>query len=232
MKPHRTYTLCRNLTFALFPALLTVFTCGDVVFFVVALLSFGAAVALAFVFPVRQDEPLERSAKLFFGFFGGAGLLMLSGFLLVIGIVCVDAMTSGQVEAEYATYSELAGERIALALHADAMISPEAGRIRFSGFGGGVMRGLGRHAEFSCKVAETDFVKLASSKGYSLETNRFVNANAQQNPNRTPWFDACWCELPLPVSFLSYTFVKGNGGGIRLLFDRESETLYGRYSSN
>ena len=136
MKPHRVYTLFRNLTVALFPALLTLFSGGNGVFFVVAFLSFVAAVVLAFVFPVRQDEPLEGSAKVFFGFFGGAGLLVMSGFLLVIGIVCVDAVTSGSVEMEGATYSELSSQRIARALHVDAMIPPEASKIRFTGFGG------------------------------------------------------------------------------------------------
>ena len=146
MKPHRTYTLFRNLTFALFPALLTLFSGGDCVFFVAAFLSFVVAVVLAFAFPVRQDEPLESPARVFFGFFGGVGLLVLFGFLLAIGIVCVDAKTSGPVEMESATYSELASQRIARALHVDAMIPPEASKIRFTGFGGGLLMGWGRHS--------------------------------------------------------------------------------------
>ena len=128
MKPHRVYTLFRNLTFALLPALLALFSGGNGMFFVAAFLSFVAAVVLAFVFPVRQDEPLENSAKAFFGFFGGVGLLVLSGFILA-GIVCMGAVTSRRVDAEYATYPELASQRIARALHVDAMIPPEASNL-------------------------------------------------------------------------------------------------------
>lgn len=234
MKPHRTYTLFRNLTFALFPALLTLFSGGDGVFFVVAFLLFVVAVVLAFVFPVRQDEPLGRSVRVFFGFFGGVGLLVLSGFLLVIGIVCVDAMTSGPVEMESATYSELASQRIARALHVDAMIPPEASKIRFTGFGGGVMRGLGRHAEFSCTTTESDFQRFALAHGYVLETNRFVNANTTCNPNgvSSEWSTSMWAGKSEPKHYLTYENIRGNGGGIRLVFDLDTGILCGRYSSN
>ena len=234
MKPHRTYTLFRNLTFALFPTLLTLFGGGNGVFFVVAFLSFVAAVVLAFVFPVRQDEPLENSAKAFFGFFGGVGLLVLSGFILAIGIVCMGAVTSRRVDAEYATYPELASQRIARALHVDAMIPPEASKIHFTGFGGGVMMGLGRCAEISCTVAETDFVKFASSKGYLLETNRFVNVNTICNPNgvSSEWSTSMWVGKSEPKHYLTYENIRGNGGGIRLVFDLDTGILCGRYSSN
>ena len=234
MKPHCVYTLFRNLTVALFPALLTLFSGGNGVFFVVAFLSFVAAVVLAFVFPVRQDEPLEGSAKVFFGFFGGAGLLVMSGFLLVIGIVCVDAVTSGSVEMESATYSELASQRIARALHVDAMIPPEASKIRFTGFGGGLLMGWGRHAEFSCTTTESDFLRFASAHGYDLETNRFVNANATCNPNRvgSEWNASMWAGKSEPKRYLAYENIRGNGGGIRLVFDLDTGILCGSYSSN
>ena len=234
MKPHRFYTLFRNLTFASFPALLTLFCGGHGMFFVVAFSSFVAAAVLAFVFPVRQDEPLEGSAKVFFGFFGGAGLLVMFGFLLVIGIACVDAVTSGSVEMESATYSELAGQRIARALHVDVMIPPEASKIRFTGFGGGLLMGWGRHAEFSCTTTESDFLRFASAHGYDLETNRFVNANATCNPNRvsSEWNASMWAGKPEPKHYLTFENIRGNGGGIRLVFDLDTGILSGRYSSN
>ena len=234
MKPHRFYTLFRNLTFASFPALLTLFCGGNGMFFVVAFSSFVAAAVLAFVFPVRQDEPLEGSAKVFFGFFGGAGLLVMFGFLLVIGIACVDAVTSGSVEMESATYSELAGQRIARALHVDVMIPPEASKIRFTGFGGGLLMGWGRHAEFSCTTTESDFLRFASAHGYDLETNRFVNANATCNPNRvsSEWNASMWAGKSEPKHYLTYENIRGNGGGIGLVFDLDTGILFGSYSSN
>ena len=234
MKPHRVYTLFRNLTFALFSAVLTLFSGGDVVFFAVAFLLFVAAVVLAFVFPVRQDVPLEGSAKAFFGCFGGAGLLVMFGFLLVIGIVCVDAVTSGPVELESVTYSELFSQRIARALHVDAMIPPEASKIRFTGFGGGLLMGWGRHAEFSCTTTESDFLRFASAHGYVLETNRFVNANTTCNPNgaSSEWNASMWAGKSEPKHYLTFENIRGNGGGIRLVFDLDTGILCGRYSSN
>ena len=234
MKPHRVYTLFRNLTFALFPAVLTLFSGGDVVFFAVAFLLFVAAVVLAFVFPVRQDEPLENSAKAFFGFFGGIGLLVMLGFVLVVGVVAVDAVTSGPVETECATYSELTGQRVVNALHVEAMIPPEAREIRFTGFGGGLLMGWGRHAEFSCTTTESDFLRFALAHGYALETNRFVNANATCNPNRvsSEWNASMWAGKSEPKRYLAYENIRGNGGGIRLVFDLDACILCGRYSSN
>ena len=234
MKPHRVYTLFRNLTVALFPALLTLFSGGNGVFFVVAFLSFVAAAVLAFVLPVRQDEPLEGSAKVFFGFFGGAGLLVMFGFLLVIGIACIDVATRGRVDAEYATYPKLSSQRIARALHVDAMIPPEASKIRFTGFGGGLFMGWGRHAEFSCTRTESDFLRFALAHGYALETNRFVNANATCNPNRvsSEWNASMWAGKSEPKRYLAYENIRGNGGGIRLVFDLDACILCGRYSSN
>ena len=234
MKPHRIYTLFRNLTFALFPAVLTLFSGGDVVFFAVAFLLFVAAVVLAFVFPVRQDEPLENSAKGFFGFFGGIGLLVMLGFVLVVGVVAVDAVTSGPVETECATYSELTGQRVVNALHVEAMIPPEAREIRFKGFGGGLLMGWGRHAEFSCTTTESDFLRFALAHGYALETNRFVNANATCNPNEasSEWNASMWPGKSEPKRYLAYENIRGNGGGIRLVFDLDTGILCGSYSSN
>lgn len=232
MKPHRVYTLFRNLTFALFlTLLLTIFGGANSVVCLVLFLSYVAAVTLALVFPLRQDEPLEGPAKVFFGFFGGMGLLVMMGFMLMIGLLCADAVTSKAEEHVYATYSELASQRIASALHVEAMIPPESKDIHFKGFGGGVIMGWGRYAEFSCKTTEADFIKFAASRACVLETNRFVNANKTLNPNGEPQ-ETCWNSDPLPERFLSHTFIRANGGGIRLMFDPQTATLRGSYSSN
>lgn len=229
MKPHRVYTLFRNLTFALLPALLAFFCGWDDAAFIVAIVSFAVAVALALVFPVRQDAPMKRCAKLLFGILGSVGLLALIGFLFGIAVVCVDAATSKSVEIACATYPELASQRKALALNAETMVPPEARDIRFKGHGGGMVMGWGRHAEFSCKTTEADFVNFALSRAYVLETNRFVNA---KNPGAEPLSSTLWDACHLPERFLSYTFVFGNGGGIWLMFDPATETLRGFYSSN
>ena len=232
MKPHRVYTLFRNLTFALLPALLALCAGGDGMFYAGGIFLFVAVMAL--VFPVRQDEPLDGVAKVFFGFFGGIGLLVLLGFVLGVGLFAVDAVTSGSVEMESATYSELAGQRIARALHVDAMIPPEASKIRFKGFGGGLLMGWGRHAEFSCTTTESDFLRFALAHGYALETNRFVNANATCNPNRvsSEWNTSMWAGKSEPKHYLTYENIRGNGGGIRLVFDLDTGILCGSYSSN
>ena len=240
MKPHRVYTLFRNLTFALGLAVLSLFVGerGDTLVcmlaFAARVLLFVAAVVLALVYPVRQDEPVDIEAKAFFGFFGGIGLLVMLGFVLVVGVVAVDAVTSGPVETECATYSELTGQRVVNALHVEAMIPPEAREIRFKGFGGGLLMGWGRHAEFSCTTTESDFLRFALAHGYALETNRFVNANATCNPNRvsSEWNASMWAGKSEPKRYLAYENIRGNGGGIRLVFDLDTGILCGRYSSN
>ena len=60
MKPHRIYTLFRNLTFALLPALLALCAGGDGMFYAGGIFLFVAVMAL--VFPVRQDVLFRFSA--------------------------------------------------------------------------------------------------------------------------------------------------------------------------
>lgn len=240
MKPHRVYTLFRNLTFALGLAALSLFvgergdTLACLLAFAARVILFVAAVVLALAYPVRQDEPMDVEAKAFFGFFGGIGLLVMLGFVLIVGVVVVDAVTSGPIETECATYSELTGQRIANALHVEAMIPPEAREIRFTGFGGGLLMGWGRHAEFSCMTTESDFLRFALAHGYVLETNRFVNANTTCNPNgaSSEWSTSMWAGKSEPKHYLTYENIRGNGGGIRLVFDLDTGILRGRYSSN
>jgi len=231
-KPHRLYTLFRNLAFAVWPAGLGLLAGRG---WFVAVLTFallvGAAV-LALTFPLRQDEPIETPYKVFFGLFGGIGLLVLTAFGLVIGVICADAVTSGKVDAVFQTYPELAGQRVAGALHVDAMIPPEARDIRFEGFGGGVFAGFGRFAKFLCRTTEADFVKFAVVQGYALETNRFCNVSPN-NANKIgrEWAGYEW-SAPAPKRYLTYENRRGNGGGITLAFDPATETLRGRFSSN
>ena len=234
MKPHRIYTLFRNLALTLIPVFATLLSGGKGWLFVATFFLSVAAVVLALVFPVRQDEPIDGPCKVFFGLFGGLGLLVFMGFMLVAGVISVEALTSGTVDLKCATYTELTGHRIACALYIDDMIPPEACEIQFKGFGGGVLRGIGRHADFSCTVTEPDFLRFASVHEYALETNRFVNVNTVCNPDGTSsgWESYRWAMAPEPERYLTYQNIYRNGGGITLAFDLSTGILRGHYSSN
>lgn len=94
--------------------------------------------------------------------------------------------------------------------------------------------GWGRHAEFSCTTTEADFLKFALAHGYVLETNRFVNANVACNPNgvSNEWNTSMWAGKSKPKRYLTYENIRGNGGGIWLVFNLDTGILCGRYSSN
>jgi len=205
-RPHRVYTLFRNLAFAAWPAVLGLLIGHGCVVPLLSFVALVAAAALAMVRPLRQDAPIETPYKVFFGLFGGIGLLVLTGFGLVIGVICADAVTSGKVDAAFETYPELAGQR--------------------------VFAGLGRYAKFSCRTTEADFVKFAAAQGYALETNRFCNVSPN-NANKIgrEWAEYEW-SAPAPKRYLTYENRRGNGGGITLAFDPATETLRGRFSSN
>ena len=94
--------------------------------------------------------------------------------------------------------------------------------------------GWGRHAEFSCTTTEADFRKFALAHGYVLETNLFVNANVPCNPNgvSSEWNTSMWAGKFEPKRYLTYENIRGNGGGIRLVFNPDMGILCGCYSSN
>jgi len=231
-RPHRVYTLFRNLAFAAWPAVLGLLLGHGCAVPLLSFVALVAAAALAMVRPLRQDAPIETPYKVFFGLFGGIGLLVLLGLGLAVGVICADAASSGKVDAEYKTYSELTEVRVAKALRVDKMIPPEARDIRFEGFGGGVFAGIGRYAKFSCRATEADFLKFASAQGYALETNRFFNVSPNNaNKSSRGWAEYEW-SAPEPKRYVTYEYRRGNGGGITLAFDPATETLRGRYSSN
>lgn len=241
-EPHRIYTIFRNMTFA--AALLVIFGefCGSgrkLLAFAVTILLLAAAVALALIFPVRQDKPIAAPARLFFGIFGGLGMLLMIAVGLMFFFLNLGAVEGGSVDAEFATYSDLTSQRIggrsgvqiAEALPLDAIIPPEARKIHFKGRGGGLFPG-GRFAEFSCSATEADFMKFALARGYLLETNRLVNANAKSNGHGAIEYENYWRDHPKPGRYYSYTYIFSNNGGIWLMFDPATETLRGFYSSN
>ena len=122
----------------------------------------------------------------------------------------------------------------------DTMVPPEATEIHFSGKRG-FMFG---HASFSCKVSEADFMRFAAEQEYPLATNVFRNANVEVvDGDRYPaemtldqiggWlFVNDNGAAPQPKNYVSYWFGYRNYGGTILLFDLDSQTLYGSYSSN
>ncbi len=91
---------------------------------------------------------------------------------------------------------------------------------------------------------EADFMRFAAEQEYPLATNVFRNANVEiVDGERYPaemtldqiggWlFVNDDNTAPQPKNYVSYWFGYRNCGGTILLFDLDSQTLYGSYSSN
>ena len=87
-------------------------------------------------------------------------------------------------------------------------------------------RGMTRmFAKATCRIGESDFLAFAGSKNYLLATNSFVNVG---KPKRKG--DAFSMPTEGAVNFISYCDIQNNGGGIRLIYDRDKKILRGFYS--
>ena len=75
-------------------------------------------------------------------------------------------------------------------------------------------------------------MKFALGRGYQIETNRIVNANANSGAIREMEYEDRWNAVSKPDRYLSYTCIFSNNGGISLLYDPISETMHGSYASN
>ena len=202
------------------------------------------AILLGIACPLRSDTPPRGWRVAFAGVFGSLGILLCVG-LVVAAVIIVSAFADMRVQetkGEFVNLSELHNDRVVkqMASLVDTMVPPEATEIHFSG-----KRGfLFGHASFSCKVSEADFMRFAAEQEYPLATNVFRNANVEiVDGDRYPaemtldqiggWLfvnddDAS----PHPKNYVSYWFGYRNYGGTILLFDLDSQTLYGSYSSN
>ena len=156
-----------------------------------------------------------------------------------IGSIFDDAVTDMvDVNVECETYSDLVnhvvntnGTRISDVMPLAALIPSNARKIQFRGHDAGFL-GLGQFVEFSCTISENDFMKFALERGYQIETNRIVNANANSGAIREMEYEDRWNAVSKPDRYLSYTCIFSNNGGISLLYDSISETMYGFYASN
>ncbi len=153
-------------------------------------------------------------------------------------------MRDQETKGEFANLSELHEDRLVKKMTSivDTMVPPEATEIHFSGWRGGCIGFM--HASFSCKVSEADFMRFAAEQEYPLATNVFRNANVEiVDGDRYPaemnldqiggWlFVNDNGASPHPKNYVSYWFGYRNYGGTILLFDLDSQTLYGSYSTN
>ena len=80
-------------------------------------------------------------------------------------------------------------------------------------------------AKATCRIGESDFLAFAGSKNYLLATNSFVNVGSKK-------FENGHFSMPTEgaANFISYCDIQNNGGGIRLIYDRDKKILRGFYS--
>jgi hypothetical protein len=167
--------------------------------------------------------------------------------LVVATVIIASAfadMRDQETKGEFANLSELHEDRLVKKMTplVDTMVPPEATEIRFFGQQGGFL-GF-PYANFRCKVSEADFMRFAAEQEYPLATNVFRNANVEivdgerYPAERTLDQIGGWLFVnddntaPQPKNYVSYWFGYRNYGGTILLFDLDSQTLYGSYSSN
>ena len=202
------------------------------------------AILLGIACPLRSDTPPRGWRVAFAGVFGSLGILLCVG-LVVATVIIASAFADMRVQetkGEFVNLSELHNDRVVkqMASLVDTMVPPEATEIHFSGKRGFMLG----HASFSCKVSEADFMRFAAEQEYPLATNVFRNANVEiVDGDRYPAemnLDLIRGSLfvndngasPHPKNYVSYWFGYRNYGGTILLFDLDSQTLYGSYSTN
>ena len=174
------------------------------------------AILLGIACPLRSDTPPRGWRVAFAGVFGSLGILLCVG-LVVATVIIASAfadMRDQETKGEFANLSEL---------HEDRLV---------------------KKMNFRCKVSEADFMRFAAEQEYPLATNVFRNANVEiVDGDRYPaemtldqiggWlFVNDDNTAPQPKNYVSYWFGYRNYGGTILLFDLDSQTLYGSYSSN
>ena len=257
--PHRWYSVFRNLGCAAIailglkllslplrsvsPTLCALLLSASVCLTLAAL---PIAILLGVARPLRSDTPPRGWCLAFAGVFGSLGILLCIG-LVVAAVLIASAFADMRVQetkGEFVNLSELHNDRVVkqMASLVDAMVPPEATEIRFFGQRGGFL-GF-PYANFRCKVSEADFMRFAAEQEYPLATNVFRNANVEiVDGERYPaemtldqiggWlFVNDDNTAPQPKNYVSYWFGYRNCGGTILLFDLDSQTLYGSYSSN
>lgn len=159
-------------------------------------------------------------------------LLVLGGLaiaaLLVYQVIRPCFYCGDQMDETFADYAALKANGLADCFSLKKMLPATARQINFNARGG--ILGLGWFAKFSCKVSERDFCSFCKERKYEVVENGYRNANPvtrREGENYGGMGD-----LPSPRHFLSYSYVKGNYGGLWLVFDRDTSTLTGCYSSN
>ena len=204
------------------------------------------AILLGIACPLRSDTPPRGWRVAFAGVFGSLGILLCVG-LVVATVIIASAfadMRDQETKGEFANLSELHEDRLVKKMTplVDTMVPPEATEIQFFGQQGGFL-GF-PYANCRCKVSEADFMRFAAEQEYPLATNVFRNANVEiVDGDRYPaemtldqiggWlFVNDDNTAPQPKNYVSYWFGYRNCGGTILLFDLDSQTLYGSYSSN
>ncbi len=84
--------------------------------------------------------------------------------------------------------------------------------------------------QWQCRVDEKDFLAFAEKNGYEFaENDPCHNVNPDTNDMKVDM--STLFPVPLPKSFYFYAYRYQNNGGIFMLYDRETQMLYGEYSS-
>lgn len=133
-----------------------------------------------------------------------------------------------QMDETFADYRALKANGFANCFSLKEMVPSTAREINFNAKGG--ILGLGWFAKFSCKVSEQEFRSFCKERKYEIVEDGYRNANPAthaEDPNYGGMGG-----MPCPQHFLSYSYVKGNYGGLWLVFDCDTSTLTGCYSSN
>ncbi|MFA7231191.1 MAG: hypothetical protein WC071_07955 [Victivallaceae bacterium] len=111
------------------------------------------------------------------------------------------------------------------------MLPERAFDIKISGRTG-LGLSLGASINWTCRVAEADFITFAKSNGYELKENDYYyNANPETNRQRID-SSSLLSIKKLPESFYYYNYRYRNNGGWTFLYDRTTQTLYGHFASN
>ncbi len=192
----------------------------------------GTPFILLFSLPSPGIDPAGRTwrkslveallAALALGFFG----LILSDILFV-----GEALRGRHYDVkDCASVNELRREIESDSFDLETIIPSDATHIDFEGSSGFLP-----YYNYACTLSEEHLTAYANSRDYALTTNILCNANPDVKINGAPevispetWF----LPAPAPTNYLGYCYRHGNGGGITLVYDRDTNRLSVFFSSN
>ena len=192
------------------------------------------AMILGFAFPATNLEEIPSAQRILFSLLGCIGVFLCGAFVVVTLVFLVDRLGVRDLEKNYTSYAEMRSDRSLRALPIEKLMPNSAKGIHVKSLGGGSLFCMGRSIVFSCHITLPEYSSFAEGQNGLSSTNSCVlEAVLPKKLAIDRWLkNPLSCGDRIPEGCFKYESRSGAGRGLWLLFDAESETLYGRYLGN